>query len=160
MNKKSLTIFLTLASLESLCMSCASQRSDAVKESYTNDPVTITAKQKKVSQLIESNDKLDAQQKNKLKEVFSTSFKNSRDLYMRESQLMQQIIENSLKEKKNNKEIASLEFALKDLYKKKYKNIEITVDKIGDIIDIENDRRDFMSQLHPMDVFYLNGGDR
>ncbi len=100
--------------------------------------------------MLEHHPELEKNEKDKVREILVDSLMKNRDLKLRESQATQHLLQLTLKEKAEYKEIESLRKAMKNIYSEKSKLFERTAVSLKKVLGIKIPNNEFSRETSAM----------
>jgi len=148
-----------LMSLLIILSSCATNQEKAVIENANTNPVkSYEQKKELIKEIISTHNEFNLATKEKLEKSLLASLDRAQNLKDKESQLIQEVLKQSIVKKASYENLVVLKKELKNLYKEKYKNFETAINDLKQIVGIKPENQGFYDDLSLGD--FLSGRDR
>lgn len=118
-----------------------------IEESKRNTPITLEQKKQLLKNLISKHDEFDKATKKKLEKSLISTLDRAQKLRDRESQLIQEILDQTLVKKTNYDLVLRLKKELKEVYSKKYANFNRAIIELKKVVGIRPDNQSLSSDL-------------
>lgn len=136
--------------------SCAQTKPTVVKQAYDIEPKSIEQKREKIKDVLASHKEFKSDQRAKIEKVLMAALDKSEKLRVKESQLIQQILNKTIVEKGSYNELLTLKKEMDKLYEEKYSNVDKTVNQLKSLIGIDPKNDTITEELGTIDVFHRN----
>lgn len=137
-----------------LFVGCASDKNHQIIKESQNLPVkSIEQKKADIKEMVSEHSELDRNKREKVEKILISSVDRTDKLRKRESQLIQQITNYTIVQKGTHKQLSVLKSELNDLYKEKYKNYEVAIGQLKDVLGLKPENQQLI-QDRRMDIFF------
>ena len=146
--------FLMLLFLSFLLAGCANLSDrEPVEMSKLLKAKSFEEKKELLKNMVDLHEEFDISTKNKIKSLLLRSLDQAKDLKKRESQLIQEILRQTIVKKASYDQMIILKKELKHLYQLKYRNFEKAITKLKEIVGIKPRNESLFEELRVENLF-------